>query len=71
MHDEEGRPEGDFGRQKRQQELLSSIDRLLRFDSFNNYKEIISALGQNIETSITSNQAQTIFSDYRQGSGNR
>lgn len=60
-------PEGDFGRQKRQQQIIEAlIDRLLRFDSFNNYKEIISALGQNIETSITSNQAQTIFSDYRQ-----
>lgn len=60
-------PEGDFGRQKRQQQIIEALlDRLLRFDSFNNYKEIISALGENIETSITSNQAQTIFSDYRQ-----
>lgn len=60
-------PEGDFGRQKRQQQIIESlISRLLRFDSFNNYKEIISALGQNIETSVTSNQAQTIFSNYRQ-----
>lgn len=60
-------PEGDFGRQKRQQEIIEAlIDRLLRFESFNNYKQIISALGQNIETSITSDQAQLIFSDYRQ-----
>lgn len=58
-------PEGDFGRQKRQQEIIEAlIDRLLRFESFNNYKEIISALEQNMETSITSSQAQLIFSDY-------
>lgn len=60
-------PEGDFGRQKRQQEVIQAIlDRLLTFDTFSNLADILKVLGDNVETNLTTEQAQLIFSKYKQ-----
>ncbi len=60
-------PEGDYGRQKRQREIVTSLIReLISFDSFTNYMDILDALGDNVETNLTRDHAYKLFMDYRQ-----
>ncbi|WP_373756512.1 glycopolymer--peptidoglycan transferase LytR [Streptococcus ferus] len=46
-------PEGDYGRQKRQREVIQKVmEKLLALDSVSKYKKILSAVSKNIQTDI-------------------
>ena len=49
-------PEGDYGRQKRQREVIQAIiSKMISFDSLGNYSEILEAVSTNIQTDIPLN----------------
>ena len=49
-------PEGDYGRQKRQREVITKIiQKVLSFDSLSHYQDIINAISNNMKTSIPLN----------------
>ena len=46
-------PDGDYGRQKRQREVIQKVvAKLLKMDSIGSYKKILSAVSSNVQTSI-------------------
>ncbi|WP_162011108.1 glycopolymer--peptidoglycan transferase LytR [Streptococcus sp. S784/96/1] len=47
-------PEGDYGRQRRQREVISLIvKKLLAFDSIGSYKKVLKAVSNNMQTDIS------------------
>ena len=49
-------PEGDYGRQKRQREVITKIiQKVLSFDSLSHYQDIINTISNNMKTSIPLN----------------
>ena len=51
-------PEGDYGRQKRQREVIQAIiSKMISFDSLGNYSEILEAVSTNIQTDIPLNSS--------------
>ncbi|WP_195869134.1 LCP family glycopolymer transferase [Aerococcus urinae] len=60
-------PEGDIGRQKRQQQLVQAvIDRLLSMDTVFNYEEILNTLGDNLRTDLRPNDMLALQQNYLQ-----
>ena len=64
-------PEGDYGRQKRQRQVVMAIvDEVVSIESILNYRSVLSVLDQNMATNMTFDEMVTIFTNYRDASGN-
>lgn len=60
-------PLGDFGRQKRQQEVISQIlDRMVSFNSITKLEEISNAVGNNLSYTIPTSEFFTLMKIYQQ-----
>ncbi|MGY3777203.1 LCP family glycopolymer transferase [Isobaculum melis] len=59
-------PEGDFGRQKRQREVIQAvINKTLSASSLTNFDKIFKAVGDNVETNFTASELTTVADKYR------
>ncbi|MCP9311696.1 LCP family protein [Liquorilactobacillus satsumensis] len=59
-------PRGDYGRQKRQREVLAGlVKKITTVNGIMKYQDILSALSSNMKTDITFEQMKTIASKYR------
>ncbi|MDG5471496.1 LCP family protein [Jeotgalibacillus sp. ET6] len=60
-------PEGDFGRQERQRNILEAvISEGTTLSAFLNLGDLLDSLGENIKTNLTFDQLMDIQNDYRQ-----
>lgn len=58
-------PRGDFGRQERQREVVRSlVKKLLQPQNITRYNELADLLAKNIETNVTSDQADLLIDNY-------
>ncbi len=56
-------PDGDYGRQKRQREVIQKVvAKLLKMDSIGSYKKILSAVSSNVQTNIDLGDTNTLRS---------
>ncbi|ANU22474.1 LytR family transcriptional regulator [Planococcus donghaensis] len=63
-------PEGDFGRQKRQKQVIQGIMKKgASVNSLLNYKDIFNALGDNVRTNMTFDEMMDVQSNYRDAIG--
>ena len=63
-------PEGDFGRQNRQKQVIQGIMKKgASVNSLVNYKEIFTALGNNVRTNMTFDEMKDVQSNYRDAIG--
>ncbi|WP_239256934.1 LCP family glycopolymer transferase [Listeria ilorinensis] len=63
--------EGDFGRQKRQQQVISAIaDKLMSTGLIWHFNDVLNAVGDNIETDFTMNDVTKIAKNYAGALGN-
>ncbi|MDZ5711302.1 LCP family glycopolymer transferase [Jeotgalibacillus haloalkalitolerans] len=63
-------PNGDFGRQERQRQVIQGIIREgASVNSLMNFQDIFQALGSNVKTNLTFNQLVDIQSKYRSAAG--
>jgi anionic cell wall polymer biosynthesis LytR-Cps2A-Psr (LCP) family protein len=63
-------PEGDFGRQKRQRQLLSdAVDRITRIDSVRKLPGLLSKLSRYVRTNLTSGNMTRLALHYRPAIG--
>lgn len=59
-------PNGDFGRQDRQKQVIESIlDKTMSASTLLNYKKIFNALGDNVKTSISFSELLEVQKNYR------
>ncbi|MGX7025976.1 LCP family glycopolymer transferase [Vagococcus hydrophili] len=59
-------PNGDYGRQARQQEVIGAIaDRALTFNGVTRYKQILKAIEENMKTDLEPDEMFKIAKDYR------
>ncbi|MFD1399371.1 LCP family protein [Lacticaseibacillus suilingensis] len=59
-------PAGDYGRQKRQQEVISAIvSQALSAQTFNNYGELMNSLADNLRTNLSFDELVTLVNQYR------
>ena len=59
-------PEGDYGRQRRQREVVTAIaKKVLSLDGVTQYKALLDAMEDNVLTDLTFNQMKQIALDYR------
>jgi LCP family protein required for cell wall assembly len=59
-------PEGDLGRQKRQQMVIKAIlDKVLSMGSLVNYKDLLASVEDNVQTNVTLDEIISIGSGYR------
>ncbi|MGX9134520.1 LCP family glycopolymer transferase [Rummeliibacillus sp. JY-2-4R] len=64
-------PEGDFGRQKRQRQLISGIiQEAGTVDSLFNYKDIFNSLGKNVQTNLTFSEMMKLLQNYKDSISN-
>ncbi|UOY91316.1 LCP family protein [Ectobacillus sp. JY-23] len=64
-------PNGDFGRQKRQREVIQKIlDKGASFSSLTKYDKVLKALEQNIKTNLTFKEMMDIQSHYKSAAFN-
>ncbi|MCM3668096.1 LytR family transcriptional regulator [Mesobacillus maritimus] len=64
-------PTGDFGRQKRQRQVIQGvINKGVSFGSLTKFDDIFKALGQNVKTNITFDEMMDIQSNYKSAAGN-
>ncbi|MGX2945483.1 LCP family glycopolymer transferase [Enterococcus alishanensis] len=60
-------PEGDYGRQGRQREVIAGIlKQMVSIKSLRNYHSILNSLGDNLQTDITFNDIELLFRNYRE-----
>lgn len=58
-------PEGDIGREKRQQQLIDAVvDKVISLGTITNYNDILDALGDNVKTNITVDNMFALQSKY-------
>lgn len=58
-------PEGDTGRQKRQQKVIEGImQKLMSLDTISNYKGVLEALGNNVKMNVSLNEMLTLQKGY-------
>ena len=58
-------PEGDTGRQKRQQKVIEGImKKLMSLDTISNYKDVLEALGNNVKMNVNLNEMLTLQKGY-------
>ena len=63
-------PEGDFGRQNRQKQVIQAIMKEgASVNSLLNYKDIFTALGDNVRTNMTFDEMMEVQSNYRDAIG--
>ncbi|MCH4826798.1 LytR family transcriptional regulator [Planococcus halocryophilus] len=63
-------PEGDFGRQNRQKQVIQGIMKKgASVNSLLNYKDIFNALGNNVRTNMTFDEMMDVQSNYRDAIG--
>ncbi|WP_042354044.1 LytR family transcriptional regulator [Bacillus rubiinfantis] len=63
-------PQGDFGRQHRQREIIQGVLREgASLSSLTNYRSIFSALGNNVRTNLSFDQMMDIQKNYRTAAG--
>ncbi|WP_223634671.1 LytR family transcriptional regulator [Planococcus sp. 4-30] len=63
-------PEGDFGRQNRQKQVIQGIMKKgASVNSLLNYKDIFTALGDNVRTNMTFDEMMDVQSNYRDAIG--
>lgn len=61
-------PEGDLGRQKRQQMVIKAIlDKVLSMGSLVNYQDLLKSVQKNVQTNLTLDEIISIGSGYRNG----
>ncbi|MGX4763863.1 LCP family glycopolymer transferase [Holzapfeliella sp. JNUCC 72] len=59
-------PEGDYGRQKRQRQVIEAIlKNAISFNSLQNFQSILNSVSQNIRTNVTFDDMVSIFMHYR------
>lgn len=59
-------PEGDYGRQRRQREVVQAIvDELASVESILNYRNVLNVLDDNMSTNMTFDEMMAVFSNYR------
>lgn len=59
-------PEGDYGRQARQRQIiLACAKKLSSFSALPNYQKILTALGSNVQTNLKFEEMKDIFAHYR------
>lgn len=59
-------PEGDFGRQERQRQLISGIiEEAVSVDSLFNYQDIFNSLGNNVQTNLTFSEIMKLQKNYK------
>ncbi|WP_397538459.1 LCP family protein [Rummeliibacillus pycnus] len=64
-------PEGDFGRQERQRQLISGIIKeAVSVDSLLNYKDIFNSLGKNVQTNLTFSEMMKLLQNYQDSISN-
>jgi polyisoprenyl-teichoic acid--peptidoglycan teichoic acid transferase len=64
-------PSGDFGRQKRQRQVIQGvINKGASFGSLTKFGNIFNALGNNVKTNITFDEMVDIQGNYREAAGN-
>lgn len=64
-------PEGDYGRQKRQQEVIGSlVKKLLSAKTLTHYSSILDSLSDSVRTSLQFNDMLALAQHYRQAAGN-
>lgn len=58
-------PEGDFGRQERQREIvLAVLNKAASFDSILNYQSVLKTMENNLQTNLEFNEMVSIFLNY-------
>lgn len=58
-------PEGDIGREKRQQELIEAVvDKVISLGTITNYNEILDVLGDDVKTNVTVDNMFALQSKY-------
>ena len=63
-------PNGDYGRQVRQQDVISAIgEKALTFSGVTKYKQILNAMESNMKTDLTPDEMFKIGKDYRSSFG--
>ncbi|NRG46255.1 LytR family transcriptional regulator [Bacillus sp. CRN 9] len=64
-------PNGDFGRQDRQRQVIQGIIKKgVSFNSLTNFDDIFAALGQNVRTNLSYKEMVDIQKNYRDAAGN-
>lgn len=63
-------PQGDYGRQKRQQQVIKAIlKKAISFHSLTNFTKLLKTVSSNIKTNLTFSDMTSIFTNYRQAAG--
>ncbi|MCY3030584.1 LCP family glycopolymer transferase [Aerococcus sp. Group 1] len=61
-------PEGDYGRQARQRQvILACLKEAASLSSLPNYQEILNTIGNNIQTNLAFSDMKDLFTNYRDG----
>lgn len=64
-------PEGDYGRQGRQRQVLEgTIRRIASFDSILNYRNVLGTIGSNMQTNMSFDDMYDMFTNYLGAVGN-
>ncbi|SEL20743.1 transcriptional attenuator, LytR family [Carnobacterium iners] len=64
-------PEGDYGRQKRQRQVLEAIvKKAATFSTITNYKDVLGTMENNLQTNLAFEDMVDIFSKYRSATSN-
>jgi LCP family protein required for cell wall assembly len=64
-------PNGDFGRQRRQRQVIQAvIQRGATFSSLTHYDDILQAIQKNIKTNLTAEEMYNIYQNYQRASEN-
>lgn len=64
-------PEGDYGRQARQRQIISGIaNQVLSTTGLTNYQSILTTMGENVKTDLSFTDMRTLMGDYRPAFGN-
>ena len=64
-------PEGDYGRQKRQRQVIEAIvKKAATFSTITNYKDVLGTMENNLQTNLAFDDMVDIFSKYRSATSN-
>ncbi|WP_461214369.1 LCP family glycopolymer transferase [Lacticaseibacillus sp. GG6-2] len=64
-------PQGDYGRQKRQQQVIKAIlKKAISLDSLSNFTQLLNTVSSNIQTNLTFSDMTGIFTNYRGAASN-
>lgn len=64
-------PNGDFGRQERQRQVIqATVQKVASLSTISNYQDILGSLENNMQTNLEFNDMVKIFNNYRSAAGN-